>query len=99
MLSAEPIPAEEAKAMGLVYRVFDDATFRDEVGALAGRLAQGPALAYRLTKQAVAKSLDNDLETQLTLEAELQRQAGFSDDFFEGIAAFREKRAPRFSDR
>ena len=99
MLSAEPIAADDAKAMGLVYRVFDDATFRDEVAALAARLAEGPALAYRLTKQALAKSLGNDVETQLALEAELQREAGFSDDFAEGIAAFREKRAPRFTGR
>lgn len=96
MLSAEPIPAEEAKAMGIVYRVFDDATFRDDVSDLAARFAQGPALAYRLTKQALARSLDNDLESQLALEADLQRQAGFSEDFAEGIAAFREKRAPQF---
>jgi 2-(1,2-epoxy-1,2-dihydrophenyl)acetyl-CoA isomerase len=99
MLSAEPIPAEDARAMGLVYRVFEDATFRDEVAALATRLAEGPSLAYRLTKQALAKSLGNDVETQLALEAELQREAGFSDDFAEGIAAFREKRAPRFTGR
>ncbi len=99
MLAAEPIAADDARAMGLVYRVFDDATFRDEVAALAARLAEGPALAYRLTKQALAKSLGNDVETQLALEAELQREAGFSDDFAEGIAAFREKRAPRFTGR
>lgn len=99
MLTAEPISAEEAQVMGLVFKVFDDATFREDVATFATSLARGPGLAYRLTKQAVAKSLLNDLETQLALEAKLQREAGFSDDFLEGVMAFREKRAPRFEGR
>jgi 2-(1,2-epoxy-1,2-dihydrophenyl)acetyl-CoA isomerase len=96
MLTADPIPAEEARRLGLVYRVFEDATFREEAAAFARMLAAGPGLAFRLTKQAVARSLDNDLESQLALEARLQGEAGFSRDFAEGIAAFREKRPPRF---
>jgi 2-(1,2-epoxy-1,2-dihydrophenyl)acetyl-CoA isomerase len=99
MLSAEPIPAEEAQRLGLVYKVFDDASFAGDVKAFATKLAEGPGLAYRLTKQAVAESLSNDLQAQLALEARLQREAGFSRDFAEGIAAFREKRAPKFQGR
>ncbi len=99
MLTAEPVAAEEAQRLGLVYRVFEDATFRKDVEALAAQFADGPALAFRLTKEALAKSLENDLETQLAVEAALQREAGFSEDFAEGIAAFRGKRAPRFSGR
>lgn len=99
MLSAEAVPAEEAQRMGLVYKVFDDASFAVDVAAFAARLAEGPGLAYRLTKQAVAQSLSNDLEAQLKLEAKLQTEAGSSDDFMEGVAAFREKRAPRFAGR
>ncbi|MFC4174634.1 enoyl-CoA hydratase-related protein [Microvirga sp. GCM10011540] len=99
MLTTDPVPAEEAQRMGLVYKVFEDAAFADEVAAFAARIAQGPGLAYRLTKQAVAESLSNDLETQLALEAKLQQQAGFSHDFMEGVTAFREKRAPRFEGR
>lgn len=99
MLTAEQVSAEDAKAMGLVFKVFDDATFRDDVAAFAAALARGPALAYRLTKQALAQSLSNDLEAQLALEAALQREAGFSRDFMEGIRAFREKRAPAFEGR
>jgi len=99
MLTADPIPAEEAQRLGLVYKVFEDSSFADDVASLAARIAAGPALAHRLTKEAVAQSLSNGLEAQLGLEATLQREAGFSDDFVEGIAAFREKRAPRFKGR
>ena len=99
MLTAEPVPAEEAERMGLVYKVFDDAAFADETAALAARLAAGPELAYRLIKRAVAGSLETSLDTQLALEADLQQEAGRSHDFAEGIAAFREKRPPRFEGR
>ena len=85
--------------MGLVYKVFDDASFAVDVAAFAAKLATGPGLSYRLTKQAVTQSLSNDLETQLRLEAKLQSEAGSSDDFMEGVAAFREKRPPRFQGR
>ena len=99
MLTAEPVPADEAERMGLVYKVFEDAAFRDETAALAARLARGPTLAYGLTKRAVRESLHNSFAAQLDLEAALQREAGFSQDFSEGVAAFREKRPPLFSGR
>jgi 2-(1,2-epoxy-1,2-dihydrophenyl)acetyl-CoA isomerase len=99
MLMAEPVPAEAAFAMGLVTHLVEDADFPAAVDALARKLAAGPSLAYRLTKQAVAASLVNDLTAQLALEKELQREAGFSDDFLEGIAAFKAKRPPRFTGR
>jgi 2-(1,2-epoxy-1,2-dihydrophenyl)acetyl-CoA isomerase len=96
MMTADPIGAEEAERMGLVYKVFDDLSFRADVMAFAQRLATGPALAYRLMKDALLASSTNDLAAQLALEAKLQREVGFSDDFAEGVAAFREKRPPRF---
>jgi 2-(1,2-epoxy-1,2-dihydrophenyl)acetyl-CoA isomerase len=99
MLTADQIPADELQRMGLVYKVFDDATFRDEVVAYARRFAAGPALAYRLIKQAARVSEANDLKTQLALEANLQRKAGASEDAREGVTAFREKRAPRYKGR
>ncbi|CAM5769669.1 2-(1,2-epoxy-1,2-dihydrophenyl)acetyl-CoA isomerase [Labrys miyagiensis] len=99
MLTAEPVPAEEALRLGLVYKLYEDATFPEEVAAFAVRLAQGPGLAYRLMREAVLASSGNDLETQLALEAALQRKAGVSLDFREGVAAFLEKRTPRFKGR
>lgn len=99
MLTGEPVSAEAALAMGLVYKVFDDASFASDTAAFAAALAQGPGLAYRLTKRALRDSLLNDLPAQLDLEASLQKEAGFSRDFAEGIAAFREKRAPVFKGR
>lgn len=99
MLTAEPVSAEEAHRMGLIFKVFEDVSFAVDVAAFAASIADGPGLAQRLTKQAVAESLSNDLQTQLELEARLQREAGFSRDFLEGVTAFREKRAPRFEGR
>lgn len=99
MLAAEPVPAEEAQRLGLVFKVFEDEAFAGETAAFAERIAQGPGLAFRLMKRAVAESLANSLEAQLALEAELQGEAGRSHDFEEGVRAFREKRPARFEGR
>ncbi|MDQ0394314.1 enoyl-CoA hydratase-related protein [Labrys monachus] len=96
MLTADPITATEAERLGLVYRVFEDESFAADVAAFAAKLAKGPGLAMRLTREAVLASAGNDLEAQLALEAALQTRAGASDDFAEGIAAFLDKRPPRF---
>ncbi|MCG6122275.1 MAG: enoyl-CoA hydratase-related protein [Microvirga sp.] len=99
MLTADPTPAEEALRLGLVYAIFDDEVFPAEAMAFAARIAQGPALAQVLTKQAVRESLSAGLEEQLNREAALQAKCGRSDDFTEGVAAFRDKRPPRFTGR
>jgi 2-(1,2-epoxy-1,2-dihydrophenyl)acetyl-CoA isomerase len=99
MLTADQISAAELQQMGLVYKVFEDAGFMGEVMTMARRFAAGPATAYRLIKQAARASEGNDLKTQLALEADLQRKAGATEDAAEGVAAFREKRAPRYKGR
>jgi 2-(1,2-epoxy-1,2-dihydrophenyl)acetyl-CoA isomerase len=96
MLTADPVSADEAERMGLVYKVFDDNAFAEEVLAFATRLASGSLSAMRATKQAMASSLENDLASQLDRERDLQAMLGGTGDFREGVAAFREKRAPRF---
>lgn len=95
-LTADKVSAEDAERMGLIYKVFDDETFKADVAALAGRLAQGPLHTLGLIKQALNASLDNSLDDQLALEAVVQQKAADHPDFMEGVMAFLQKRAPAF---
>jgi 2-(1,2-epoxy-1,2-dihydrophenyl)acetyl-CoA isomerase len=95
-LTAEQVPADECQRIGIAYKVFDDATFRADVAKAAALLAMGPTFAYRLMKQALHASFTNDLNAQLDLERDLQRKAGQSQDFREGVKSFLEKRMPRY---
>jgi 2-(1,2-epoxy-1,2-dihydrophenyl)acetyl-CoA isomerase len=96
---AEPVSAERAEAIGMIYRAVDDATLMPEAEALAARLAAMPTQALLLTREVFAASSSNTLDQQLGLERDLQRRAGYTPDFTEGVAAFLEKRKPVFSGR
>jgi 2-(1,2-epoxy-1,2-dihydrophenyl)acetyl-CoA isomerase len=98
-LLAEPIPADTAAEWGLIWEAIEDDALEGRALELARRLASGPGVAYRLTKRALMASPANDLDAQLSLEAELQAEAGQSRDFMEGVMAFLEKRAARFEGR
>jgi len=67
-----------------------------EATALARRLAAGPTKGYALLKRALYASAGNSLDAQLDLERDLQREAGLSEDYREGVAAFMQKRKPVF---
>ena len=96
MLLAEPVRAEHAAAWGLIWRAVDDDQLMGEARTLAERLAAGPTRAYGLMKRAFAASSANSLDAQLDLERDLQREAGRSPEFAEGVRAFLEKRTPDF---
>lgn len=99
LLSGDQIDAERAVELGLVNRLSDPSTLREEAQELAQRLAERAPLAVAATKRAVSRGLDRPLDEGL--EAELvEFDAAFrSEDAAEGIAAFLAKRAPTWSGR
>jgi 2-(1,2-epoxy-1,2-dihydrophenyl)acetyl-CoA isomerase len=97
MMTAEKIEAERAYQIGMIYQVCAADTLQQEAMALATQLASMPTRALGLTKRALNASMTNDLDAQLEVEAELQREAGRTRDFAEGVSAFLEKRKPNFT--
>jgi 2-(1,2-epoxy-1,2-dihydrophenyl)acetyl-CoA isomerase len=92
----DKVSATEAERMGMIYKVFPADEFEAAVSKTALTLAQMPTLALGLTKRLLNQSLTNNLEDQLSAESDLQIQAGSSNDYKEGVAAFVEKRKPEF---
>ena len=96
-MMGEPLTAAEAERFGLVAKVVPAADLGEEARALAARLAAGAPRALALTKRALNRAAESTLEEALEHEAWLQGIAGATADHAEGIAAFMEKRPPRFS--
>jgi len=98
-LLAEPLTAERAEAWGLIYKCVDDEALMGEARSLASHLATRPTRTLALIKLALQASSGNSLDGQLDLERDLQRVAGKTYDFSEGVRAFLEKREARFEGR
>ena len=98
-LLGEKLPAEQAAQWGLIWRCVDDGQLAGEVDTLARQLAAAPTRGLARTKQAMLEGWGHTLEQQLDVERDYQRELGYSADYAEGVAAFMEKRAPRFTGR
>src|ERR1035437_6725799 len=95
----EKVSAEQALAWGLIYKVCEPSALMETARATAKHLATQPTRALGLIKRGFNRSLGVDLEAQLAYEEELQREAGKSADYAEGVKAFLEKRKPNFTGR
>ena len=98
-LTGNKVSAEDAERFGLVNKVVDGDALMDETRALAKRFSSLPGRGIALTKRLLNQSFDNDLDAQLEAEAFAQETAGQTDDHFEGVTAFIEKRKPEFKGR
>jgi len=95
-LLGDKLEAEKAEEIGLIWKAVDDDDLMPEAMAMARHLATQPTRGLAMIKQAIDASLGNDIDTQLDLERDLQRVAGRTADYQEGVNAFLEKRAPKF---
>jgi 2-(1,2-epoxy-1,2-dihydrophenyl)acetyl-CoA isomerase len=99
MFLAEKVGAQKALDWGMIYQVVPAQVLIEAGTALARQLAGMPTRGLALTKKAINASLSSDLRSQLDLEEEMQRQAGRTADYAEGVRAFLEKRKPTYTGR
>ncbi|HEX6018013.1 MAG TPA: enoyl-CoA hydratase-related protein [Burkholderiaceae bacterium] len=98
-MTGDKLGAEDAERMGLIWRCIDDAALAEQTMALASKLAAMPVKALAATRRTIDQSMMIDYAAALSLEARAQSELSAQADFREGVAAFLEKRAPKFSDR
>ncbi len=99
MMLAEKIPAADAQAMGMIWMVAPASVLLETTLGIARTLAAMPTRGLGLTKRGLNAAFSNALDAHLDLEEELQREAGRTDDYAEGVRAFLEKRRAAFTGR
>jgi 2-(1,2-epoxy-1,2-dihydrophenyl)acetyl-CoA isomerase len=95
-LTGEPLEAERAANWGLIWKAVDDTLLDSETDAVATRLAALPPLGLAAIKEMIRSSTQYSLDEELERQAGAMRRLGFTKDYREGVAAFLEKRVPRF---
>ena len=96
LMTGDMVDARRAAEMGMINAVVADEELMSEARKLAQRLASAPTAAIGRIKQLLEASAGNDYGAQLDLEHKVQLQSGLTKDFKEGVAAFLEKRPPKF---
>ncbi|MGB3503363.1 MAG: enoyl-CoA hydratase-related protein [Mesorhizobium sp.] len=99
MLLGEKVPAQTALDWGLINRCVEDDALEAEAEAIVARIASGPTRALSLARHSAWAAVERDYEGSLAVERKYQGEAGMTDDYLEGVAAFREKRPARFTGR
>jgi 2-(1,2-epoxy-1,2-dihydrophenyl)acetyl-CoA isomerase len=95
----DKLSAEKAADWGLIWKCVDDEQLAAEADALLTHFASAPTRGLAATKRAIYAAETTTLEEQLNIERDAQRELGCSADYREGVAAFMEKRAPKFTGR
>ena len=96
-LTGEALPAEKAEAWGLIWKCVDDDKLAEEANALAAKFAAAPTMGLAATKKLIRESGARSFDAQLDAERDAQRMLGRTNDYREGVAAFMEKRPPKFT--
>jgi 2-(1,2-epoxy-1,2-dihydrophenyl)acetyl-CoA isomerase len=98
-LLGDALTAADAANWGLIWACVDDETLQSQAEAFARRLATGPTQAFQRIKAVFNLELPRTLDEQLAVEAQAQAELGDTEDFAEGVRAFRLKQAPQFKGR
>ena len=96
MMSGDKVGAAEALQMGMIYKMYDDATFVEETLKFAKTLSEMPTKGIGLTKRLLNESAYNTYDKQIQFESFIQTEATHTHDYTEGVNAFLEKRKPEF---